>query len=158
MVTRPPLQVPHAVPSEIEIAQFVLTVDEEHGEQIVALFRERLEQEFFRRQPLLMLLYTLEVEETSVWTGSRKSRNKARLKRKKAKGVNKSLRRRLLGALGGMLVVLRIVSIDYAQIGENFDQARKAVEQQFRVEGTRAEIDHLEIDPRPGKDTDDQDA
>lgn len=146
-----------SLPETIHIAEFVLSVDEPGGEQTAAKFRELLQQEFFRLQPTLGLIYELEIEESEVWVGSRKSRNKVRLRRKG--GGRGSNRRQSRGALTKVLqrvvLVLGLVSMDYEKLGYNLVKAYGVVVEQLGNEGQRVEIESIAIHPRREEDDED---
>ena len=126
----------------IAIAEFTLTVRGERDADIAAAFRRDLEEQIARMQPFLSLVYDVEVEEFEVWTGSRKSKNRVKLKKKKKSTKSSGGLKRTLGAL---LIGLKLLSADYDQVGENVRKAIQTVEQKYQARGHDVHVDDVQV-------------
>ncbi len=144
-----------SLPASIAVAEFTLTVAAIDGEETAALFRERLQSAFLRLSPLLGLVYELDIEEIDVWTGSRKSRNRAKLNRKKVQ-KKKGIAGFLAAAAGTAITFVGLAATDYSQIEKNFEAAVKAVERQFSEEGRVATVEEVKICVRPSDQKDEE--
>jgi hypothetical protein len=119
-------------PEVVDVVKFTLEIAGSitpATDDLAAQVRRALSEEFAKCDPLLATLYELEIEETEVWEGSRKSRNRGRLKRRHGGGLIEKLKR----AGGTALIVLTLASTDYKKIPENFEIARQKVEQTYHV-------------------------
>jgi hypothetical protein len=86
METAAVLQKSLYLPENLDIGEFTLVVErleEPKATAIAASFREAAIVEFTKLQPVIAFLYDVEIEEGTPWPGSRKSRNKVKLKLKK---------------------------------------------------------------------------
>jgi hypothetical protein len=118
-------------PESVDVVEFTLQVADTGpaADELAAHVRTALSEEFAKSDPLLASLYELEIEEIEIWEGSRNSRNKGRLKRRRTRGWMGGLRR--IGA--SALLVLTLASTDYSKIPQNFEAAQQKVEQIYHV-------------------------
>lgn len=140
------------MPRKIEIGTFQLTIrnlSTEEGDVLSEEFRRKVAKHFAQLNPLLSNLYDLVIEEEQVWVGSRKSRNKVTLKKKKGGSLFKTLKR------GGSaaLLALNLLSIDYELVRENFEASVRYVEEQltqttFQIEASDFEY-FVPLNPSP---------
>jgi hypothetical protein len=119
-------------PEAVDVVEFTLEIagrSATSAEELAAQVRRALSEEFAKCDPLLASLYELEIEETEVWEGSRNSRNRGRLKRRRGG----SLMDRLKRAGGTALIMLTIASTDYTKITQNLVTVLQKAEQTYSV-------------------------
>ena len=131
---------------EYTVGEFVLTIRHLEGreaDQLAAQIRAYIETSFKKANPLLCTLYDFEIEETEVWSGSRKSRNRGKLKKKKGKTIKGKL-----GLLLSRLALgLSLAATDPIVIQQNWERVVQGVEKVFGMEPPEVEIDELETFP-----------
>lgn len=150
MKTESPLDYP-VDKSEKIIAHFSIYInidDNEEADLLAIEVQNRIISEFKKKYPLLSLFFELEIEEVLVEYGSRKSKHKAKLKKKKGAGLWKIL-----------VLSYTLLSTDYNNIEKNFEKITVIVQEVYSAT-TKIEIDDFirqddEIDGKKtkGKDT-----
>lgn len=116
------------LPETIELGEFVLSIsglEETTAAAVAQRYCKRLRELTFSRSATLGYFYDLEIDEIEVWSGSRKSRHRARFKRRK--GGFRKLLARAITALG-------LLSIDPSQIEENVQWALQQAQEIIRIE------------------------
>ena len=142
------------LPESLELAEFVLSVpDGPEGERLAKAFDEQVMLEFRRREPAISALYELEIEELAVWTGSRKSKKRARLRKRTAKkeGVVAWLKRNATV----ITLILGIASADTGKMEENLEKAIHTVVAASQAAGHMISVENIvpiNTNP-PGKTT-----
>lgn len=131
---------------EYTVGEFMLTIRHLEGaeaDQLAAQIRRYIETAFRKANPLLCTLYDFEIDETEVWTGSRKSKNRGKLKKKKGKTIKEKL-----GLLLSRLALgLSLAATDPTVIQENWERVVQSVENVFGTEPPEVEIEELETFP-----------
>jgi len=113
------------------VVEFTLEIAEtgRAADELAARVREALSEEFAKCDPLLASLYRLEIVETEIWQGSRKSRNRGTLKKREARGWKEKAR--IFGAVATLSLTL--LSTDYSKVAQNFQTACQKVEKTYNV-------------------------
>lgn len=140
------------MPRRIEIGTFQLTIrnlNTKEGDALSEEFRRKVAKHFAQQNPLLCNLYDLVIEEEEVWVGSRQSRNKVTLKKKKGGSFFKTVKRGGAAAL----LALNLLSVDYELVRENFEASVHYVEEQltqidFQIEASDFEY-FVPLNPSP---------
>lgn len=134
----------------LDLGEFSLILPDESvqsGAGRAAEIRASIADAFAKLDPMLSLLYDLEIEETEVHSGSRKSKNKPRLKRKKGRTILQKLM-----AIGSALgFAVGVLSADYSKIPENLEKACQVVVADCKLRGKNIEITDKHfppVDPR----------
>lgn len=132
------------LPEEIELGEFTLVVErleEPDATAISASFRQAVLEEFKKRQPIISLLYDVEIEEGVPWSGSRKSLNTVKLKRKKPK----SLLGRLKDAGAVIMLSLSLLNMNWGIIDHNFHEALHIAEQVITTKAYKVRVEDINL-------------
>ena len=122
------------LPEEIYLGSFTLTIcdlEEQEAEDLSRRFRRLVVKEFAKLEPVVALFYDLDIEEGQPWRGSRKSPNRAKLKKKKGGSWLDTVKR--IG--GGVMLALNLLAIDPDIVKKNLDTAIHTVEEVLKSEG-----------------------
>ena len=121
---------------ELDLGSFTLVIGAgaNSGERIAAAFREYVTTAFETANPLLANYYDLVIEEGEVWTGSRKSRNKIKLRKKKVRTVVDWFKKS--GVI--LMTSLNLLAIDPDVVKHNLGHIITTAEQVFT--GTAADV------------------
>jgi hypothetical protein len=134
-----PVRRTREIPDVVDIGEFTLVIrgiDRAAGDDLSAEIRETISQKFARREPLLALAYCVEVEEFEVTAGSRRSRNRFRLKLKKGRG----LWARVKAGLSTAVILVGVASTDYGKLKQNAEWVYDEVEHAYSQRGTEISI------------------
>lgn len=139
MTTTAPTRDSLKLPESIDLGEFTLLIhgrDERSGEPLAKEIRALIAQEFAKRDLVLSLLYEIEIEEFEVGSGSRKSKNRVRLKRKKGRTLWETIK--LTGS--AFVVAIGLLSADYSKIPENLEWVCEHVVHVCEERGHQVEI------------------
>jgi hypothetical protein len=131
---------------QYDIGEFTLKINSLTGQpsdKLAAEIRQSIINKFISLNPLLCKVYDFEIEESEVVYGSRKSRNKGKLKKKKGKTFGERIR----NGFNGFLLALTLTSTDYKKIPENFRDAVEFVESIFKNKPNDINIEDLKTYP-----------
>ena len=104
---------------QYDIGEFILKINSLTGQlsdKLSAEIRQAIIHKFISLNPLLCKVYDFEIEESEVIYGSRKSRNKGKLKKKKGKTFGE----RIKNGFNGFLLALTLTSTDYKKSQKTF--------------------------------------
>lgn len=138
-----------SLPDLVDLGEFTLLLHDEtieSGAQLAQHIRESIAVAFAKLDPLLSLVYELEIVETQVATSSRKSKNRVQLKRKKG-----ATRQTLFAMVTWVTMAIGVLSADYSKIPENLEKACQMVVTDCNLHGRNVEIPEkhfIPVDPR----------
>jgi hypothetical protein len=131
---------------QYDIGEFTLKINSLTGQQsdkLAAEIRQSIIDKFIALNPLFCKVYDFEIEESEIVYGSRKSKNKGKLKKKKGKTFGE----RIKNGFNGFLLALTLTSTDYKKIPENFRDAVEFVESIFKNKPNDINIEDLKTYP-----------
>lgn len=123
----------------IDLGEFTLLLPEEtveSGAKLAAEVRAAIVSRFMRFNPVLSLFYDLDIEEADVVSGSRRSKNKPRLKRKKGRTFGQ----KIFNAMTVVGLTVGLLSADYENIPTNLEKACKQVVSKCQLRGQNVQI------------------
>ncbi len=134
------------LPELLDLGEFTLLLHDEtieSGAPLAKQIRESIVAAFAKLDPVLSLVYELEIDETEVSSSSRKSKHPVRLKRKKGT----SLLQKLVVAVSAFGFVVGVLSADYDKIPENIEKACQTVVADCKLRGKNVEIPEKHFPP-----------
>jgi len=130
----------------IDLGEFSLILRDEtveSGEKLAAEVRALISEKFMKLSPALSIFYDLEIEETEVVSGSRKSKNKLKLKKKKGN----TLGQKIFNAVAAVGLAVGLLSADYDNIPDNLERACQQVVAECQIRGKNVEITNMNFSP-----------
>jgi hypothetical protein len=124
----------------LELGEFTLLLRDEtveSGALLAKQIREAIAAEVAKRDLILALVYEIEIIESEVEAGSRKSKNRIRLKRKKS----------LIALVSWVGFSIGVLSADYDKIPHNLESACQAVVTTYKQRGNDVEITEKNFPP-----------
>ena len=130
----------------VDLGEFTLFLPDEtveSGAKLAAEVRAAVADRFMKLSPALSLFYDLDIEETHVEPGSRKSKNKPRLKKKQGR----TLGQKIINIVSVIGFAIGVLSADYEKIPENLEKACQQVVAECQRRGQNVQIVETDFPP-----------